>query len=76
MFGFLGGDDDDEGEAVETPEASMRIVPSASRELSKSAADDKADDKALQPAPVDVGEDLRRVRKEERRALDLEDPFQ
>jgi serine/threonine-protein kinase len=81
LFGFLDNEDGDEApsddvddEAVpsDKPAASLRIVPSTDGELSKQAAEDKA----LQPAPVDVGEDLRRLRKEERRRLDLEDPFQ
>ena len=80
LFGFMDDDKEEEpsddvpDEAVpsDKPAASLRIVPSDDSELSKQAVEDKA----LQPAPVDVGEDLRRLRKDERRRLDLEDPYQ
>jgi serine/threonine protein kinase len=81
LFGFLDNEDGDEAPSEDEPDepvpndkpaASLRIVPSSESELSKHAEEDKA----LQPAPVGLGEDLRRLRKEERRRLDLEDPFQ
>jgi hypothetical protein len=52
----------------------MRIVPSADvrPKLAKKSANK---DVALRPAAVEVGEDLRKLRKETRRELDLEDPF-
>jgi serine/threonine-protein kinase len=78
LFGFVDSYDRestgevDEAALSEKPAASLRIVPSADADLSKRAAEE---DPALQPAPVDVGEDLRRLRREQRRALDTEDPF-
>lgn len=76
MFGFMDSDETsgaDEASPSEKPAASLRIAPSARTDPPKRAAEE---DPALQPAPVELGEDLRRLRKEQPRTLDMEDPFQ
>ena len=71
-FGLFGGGDDDDDEVAPKPSADAD-EPAHAGSLRVDLDDE--DDAKDSPAP-EIGEDLRKLRRGQRRGIETEDPFQ